>query len=299
MPPRNAIARVARHSSQVLEKRIEGTGAIGVLARLWAWQVWRRVVRRPVVVRCAEGSLLYAPSWSRATALIAGTGLTERDDALFVIDLLRPGDLFVDVGANVGFYTLLAARRGARVEAFEPTPEACAACERAIDLNGIRELARIQCVACGEAPGIARFTTGQDVGNHLAAGGEPGIDVTVSTLDAELAGHEAAMTMVKVDAEGHDLEVLRGALGAIERLRPVILTEIWTGGAGPLALLEPFGYLPYAYDPATRTLSEIAAGARRGGNILLVPAEKLAAVSDRVASAERPVLRAPSIRWRA
>ncbi|HEX4188482.1 MAG TPA: hypothetical protein VHY83_11335 [Solirubrobacteraceae bacterium] len=43
------------------------------------------------------------PSWSRVAAVIAGTGLTERDDAIFVIDLLRPDDLCVDVGANIGF----------------------------------------------------------------------------------------------------------------------------------------------------------------------------------------------------
>jgi hypothetical protein len=61
---------------------------------------------------------------------LVGTGLTERNDSLFAIDLLRPGDLFVDVGANIGFYTLIAARRGAQVEAFEPTDEAAGWCER-------------------------------------------------------------------------------------------------------------------------------------------------------------------------
>lgn len=281
----------------MLDGRIEGSGAVGVLLRLWAWQVWRRAVRRPVVIRCAEGSLLLAPSWSRATSMIAGTGLTERDDALFVLDLLRPGDLFVDVGANVGFYTMIAGRRGARVEAFEPTPEACAACERGIELNDIRALATVHRLACGAEPGMARFTTGHDISNHLAGSDEPGIDVDVSTLDAELAEHQASMTMFKVDAEGHDLDVLRGGMVTIERLRPVILVEIWTGGAGPLALVERFGYRPHAYDPGARSLTEIQPGYRHGGNMLLVPDSKLEAVRDRVESSQRPTLRPPSIKW--
>jgi len=282
----------------VLEKRVAGEGAAGVLLRLWAWQLWRRTVRRTVVIRCAEGSLLVSPSWSRVTAVIAGTGLTERDDALFAIDLLRAGDLFVDVGANVGFYTMLAARRGARVEAFEPTPEACAAIERGIALNSVSSLVTLHRAASGSEAGTARFTTGLDISNHLAAEGEPGIDVPVVTLDEQLAGSEPELAMLKVDAEGHDLDVLRGALHMIERLLPVILVEIWTGGAGPLALVESYGYRPFTYEPATRTLSEIRPGMRRGGrNMLMIANGRLDAVRERVRVAERPALRAPAIKW--
>ncbi|HEX3510949.1 MAG TPA: FkbM family methyltransferase [Solirubrobacteraceae bacterium] len=296
-PRRGPLARVAHHSSLVLEKRVAGMGATGVLLRLWAWQLWRRTVRRTVIIRCAEGSLLVSPSWSRATASIAGTGLTERDDALFAIDLLRAGDLFVDVGANVGFYTMLAARRGARVEAFEPTPEACAVVERGIALNAIGSLATVHRAACGSEAGTARFSTGLDISNHLLSGEEPGIEVRVVTLDSELADSAPALAMLKVDAEGHDLDVLRGALETIARLLPVILVEIWTGGAGPLALVEPYGYRPFAYDPAARTLDEIRPGERQGGNMLLIAEAQLQAVRERVRAAQRPPLSAPAIKW--
>jgi FkbM family methyltransferase len=296
---RGPLGRVGHHSALVLEKRIDGTSAVGVLARLWAWQLWRRTVRRTVVIRCAEGSLLVSPSFSRASAVIAGTGLTERDDALFTIDLLRAGDLFADVGANIGFYTMIAARRGARVEAFEPTPEACKALERGLQLNAVAALVGVHRAACGSEAGTARFTTGLDISNHLAAPEEPGMDVPVTTLDEELAGREASMTMFKVDAEGHDLDVLRGGMGTIERLMPVVLVEIWTGGSGPAGLLEPFGYRPYVYEPSTRTLSEIRLADRRGGgNLLLIADAQLEAVRERVRAAERPALQAARISWR-
>ena len=92
--------------------------------------------------------------------------------------------------------------------------------------------------------------------------------------------------------------MLRGGLYTVERLLPVILVEIWTGGAGPLALVEPYGYRPFRYEPATRTLSEIRPGAGRGGgNMLMIADGRLDAVRERVRVAERPALRAPAIKW--
>ena len=270
---------------------------MGALARVWAWQAWRRTVGRAVAIRCAEGSLVYAPSWSRVAAVLVGTGLTERDDAIFTLDVLRPGDLYVDVGANIGFYSVLAARRGARVEAFEPSPEAGRACERSVALNDLEHSVAIHPIACGATSGVVRFTTGLDIGNHVARGSEPGIEVAMSTLDDQLAGADAPLSMFKVDAEGHDLDVLRGALGAVERMRPVVQIEIWTGAGAPRELLEPFGYRTYSYDPASRALLEIHPGQRQGGNALLVADANLELVRERLRDAQRPELRAPTVRW--
>ncbi len=296
--PARWLFRAFRLSALVTRHRSDATSRPGVLARLWLWQVWRRTVRRPVTIRCAEGSLLRAPSWSAMAAVLVGAGLTEREDALFVLDLLRPGDLFVDVGANIGFYTVLAARRGARVQAFEPAAQARAVCEHNARLNGVQARTTVSRAACGAAPGVARFTTGLDIRNHIAGSEEPGVDVPVTTLDDELANEgDAEVTMLKIDAEGHDLDVLRGARGAVERLRPVILIEIWLGGARVRELLDGLAYRPYAYDPDRRLLEEIAPGPRQRGNLLLISDPALERIRARVEAAERPALRAPSVRW--
>lgn len=236
---------------------------------------------------------MVTPPWSRMAASVAGVGLTEPNDSLFVLDVLRPGDLFVDVGANIGFYTLLAANRGADVQAFEPTAEAADCCERSLALNNLRAI--VHRVACGAEPGTVTFTTGRDIGNRITDG--PGIDVPIVTLDQQLDGTQAVGAVFKVDAEGHDRDVLLGAMGAIDRLRPVILVEIWTGGQGPLALLGPKGYKPYAYDPESRSLREAALDSKRGGNMLLIPDSRLDGVRGRVRDATRPVLRPPRVRW--
>jgi FkbM family methyltransferase len=272
-------------------------GAPGVLARAWAWQVWRRAVRRPVVIRCAEGSLLIAQRDSRLAGVIASTGLTERDDALFLLDLLRPGDLFVDVGANIGFYTILAARRGARVLAYEPGPAAWESCRANIVLNDVEALATVHRAACAASPGVARFTVGLDIADHLIDGQEGGIEVPVTTLDAELS-QEAAVTcsVFKIDAEKHDMDVLLGAMATLERLRPIVLVEVWMGGQDVRGLLEPLGYRPYSYDPGSRDLSPGHSPAR---NMLLIADAERAIVQERLATAERPVLRPASFKpWR-
>ncbi len=225
--------------------------------------------------------------------ILVANGIAERDDALFVLDMLRPGDLFIDVGANIGFYAAVASGRGARVHAYEPAPAAARAVRRGAELNGREALVTVSEAACGEVAGRARFTTGRDLTNHLAADSESGVDVDVVTLDAELMD-EQSLTMIKIDAEGHDLDVLRGGINAIRRLQPVVLVEIWTGGSGPAALLEPLGYRPYSYSPGDRRLTGMRT--KRQGNMLLVPEDRRAAIEERLRSADRPALTPPSVR---
>ncbi len=288
---RNLIRKAILLSQRTLKQKTTGSTA-GVLARLWEWQLWRRTIKRPVTVRCAFGSYMICPPWSRMAGSVAATGLTERNDSLFVLDVLRPGDLFVDVGANIGYYTLLGASRGARVEAFEPTAEAVAYCERSLAVNGLH--ATVHRAACGAEGGTARFTTGMDIKNHITDGA--GIDIPMVTVDSQLDGVQAALAVLKVDAEGHDLSVLRGASATVERLQPIILVEIWTGGEGPFQLVRAHGYRPYVYDPDARSLREVSADHRQGGNLLLIPDSRLAIARERV-RVGRPPLHTPQVAW--
>jgi FkbM family methyltransferase len=288
----------AHHISRVaLAWRLAGMSPIGVLYRLWMWQLWRRTIRRTVTIRCIEGSLLLAPPWSRMASHIAATGLTERDEALFVLDLLRPHDLFVDVGANIGFYTVLAARRGSRVLAFEPSPDAIRMCRRSVELNGAEALVTLRNAACGAAKGRIGFSTGLDTGNHIVAGEDADLEVELTTLDRELATERPGVTMLKIDAEGHDLDVLRGSIDAVTRLRPVIMVEVWRGGTGERRLLEPLGYGAYRYRSDDRLLESVPLEFAGQANLLFVYRPLYEAVANRLASSDRPRLTPPAIRW--
>ena len=136
---------------------------------------------------------------------------------------LHPGTLFVDVGANVGLYSLWAADLGSAVISVEPEPEARRALEENATLNGY-EFEVIPAALSKEA-GVMRFTHGLGPMNHLMPEDSPGgVAIEVRTLD-DLLGDRTAHG-VKVDVEGAERFVLEGAPRAIEQRRlPVIQLE--------------------------------------------------------------------------
>ena len=299
VPITAALYRAFFVSMVALSWRLDGTSAVGALSRLWAWQLWRRLTGRPIIVKCADGSRLYAPAWSRMAGLVAAAGLTEPDDARFALDFLRPGDLFIDVGANIGFYSVLAARRGASVKAFEPTPDARAVLERNAFLNGVECDVSVREAACGSASGSARFTIGLDIDNHLASADDPSaVAIEMTTLDQEVSDAVTGQLMLKVDAEGHEVEVLGGAGELISKYRPVVLVEVYDGGRSIRNVLSGHGYQSYKYDPRHRRLFQVSPGPRGQGNLLFIADAILDEVTRRVQEGTQARLRVPTIQWR-
>ena len=119
-----------------------------------AWQVASRVLRAPAVVPLtARTSRVLERGMTGATENF-DCGLREFEDMAFLIDLLRPGDLFMDIGANVGTYTVLAAGHcGARAVAVEPLPATFARLCRNVRRNDIGHLVRAHNCGVGEAAG--------------------------------------------------------------------------------------------------------------------------------------------------
>src|SRR5438552_5096249 len=190
---------------------LNATGRLSALGRVVRWQVASRLIAGPIALPFVEDTSLFA---MRGMAGATGNwycGLHEVRDMAFVLHLLRPNEHFLDVGANVGSYTVLAAGAvGARVTAVEPIPEAFAHLARNIALNGLG--ARVRALQCGlsNAAGVLPFTSDLDSVNHVLAAGEelPSIEVPVRTMD-DLVGRDVPVLM-KVDVEGHEHAVLTG-----------------------------------------------------------------------------------------
>jgi FkbM family methyltransferase len=144
---------------------------------------------------------------------------------LRVVDGLR-GGTFVDAGASIGFVTVRAARRAERVVAVEPHPVRFAYLERNVNLNGLTNVTCVNC-ALGSARGtVTMFDLDPTLGPHpVDISTNPGrgsrFDVDVRPLD-ELVSEPVAM--LKVDVEGAELEVLRGARNLLAQ-RPVVYVE--------------------------------------------------------------------------
>ena len=169
--------------------------------------------------------------------------------------LLDTGDTAVDVGANVGHMTsVMAARVGpaGKVVALEPHPAVFA--ELAANVQSWRDAAPVEAhaVAASGAAGRLRLATGDDFarnrGTATIGAGAAGIEVDVVTLDGLLG--DARVGVLKIDVEGHELDVLQGArelLGAA-RARDVLVEE-WGSYPTPVTrCLTDHGYTLFSVD---------------------------------------------------
>ena len=143
--------------------------------------------------------------------------------------------VFVDVGAYVGFYTVLAARHGWRVIAFEPNPISLILLRYNTALHNVGDRVVIVGKAIGDVHGCARFSIASSPSESSFTKYLRGelklldIVVEVVTMDSVLESlgiEDVDSLVVKVDVEGFGLRVLRGARKTIERFRPFILFEV-------------------------------------------------------------------------
>lgn len=150
---------------------------------------------------------------------------------------VRPGDVVLDVGANIGYYTLLLARLvgpNGRVHAFEPEPSNFALLEKNVRENGYQNVVLHQ-AAVGEASGTTQlFLSETNLGDHQLGGagnGRRAVDVRQVNIDEILADEERPISFVKLDIQGAETGALRGMERALKRAgRLTIFTELWPEG---------------------------------------------------------------------
>lgn len=157
-------------------------------------------------------------------------------DIGMLIDAVVPDDgVLIDVGANWGYFPVfLAARPGFRghILAVEPFPPSAAALADVIAATGIRHVVEPLAVALGAAPGRAAMSEEAFTGNNRISRDGTG-EVPVETLDRISAARNLArLDCLKIDVEGAEAEVIRGASQTIARFRPVVVFENWLDAAG-------------------------------------------------------------------
>lgn len=186
-----------------------------------AW--WR--ARRASPMHTAHGFSM------RGDVAVASPGF-EQEEVDWLTARLDDFDVLVDVGAHHGFYTCLAGARGKRVVAFEPSSQNLRYLLGNIALNGLEDRVEVFPVGLAAAPGVLELF-GRNTGASLRPGWNAQSEsdstfVAISTLDRILAGLDDALrVVVKVDVEGAELGVLRGATETLARsVAPTFLVEI-------------------------------------------------------------------------
>lgn len=190
-------------------------------------------------------------------------GTSDPDEQGWLCRHLSPGAVFFDIGANVGFFTVLGARLVGDqgfVVAFEPVPENASQLKRNVQLNDFRHVMVVQ-AAISDELGTASFALppGRRDTGHLASQTEDGLpttEVQVLTIDHWLREFGALEpTVLKIDTEGAEIDVLRGSRETLRTARPAILVEVhWLGQTFVDFVKEelaPLGYVARLSDGGT------------------------------------------------
>lgn len=244
------VAHVARRPEPARDRAL-------AIAKFGYRQIHKRITGESLVVPW-EGLRLEVPTDATSAASAFYFGRHDGWEFSFIERLLRHGDVVADVGANAGVYTLFLARcvgPSGKVVAFEPEQHNVALLRRQLDRNALGQVEIVE-AAVGAQPGVARFLAHRDAVGRLAREGESAndvVEVPVTTLDDRFP--EAGPVFVKVDVEGFELDVVRGAEALLARGRPIVWQlEISDGGPGRTpevlaGLLEKAGYSFFRYDP--------------------------------------------------
>jgi FkbM family methyltransferase len=150
-----------------------------------------------------------------------------------VLSLLRPGDTVIDVGAHVGTFSVPIGRAigpTGRLVCFEPAPESHRLLEMNIEMNGLTATTITRAMAVGDHDALYRAVAASDHntgGTYLEPSDDPDA-IAGTTLDAWLLRNAdiAELDLLKVDTEGMELMVLRGASNTLAERSPIVYAEV-------------------------------------------------------------------------
>lgn len=264
--------------------------------RVLGYQAWKRLAPRPLLAELEGGiQLKLFPSSSSASNVVYFNGWFDYEETHFLTRFLRPGDEFWDVGANIGYFTVLAASlvgTSGVVRAFEPHPPTVAMLRENIGINHCSQVV-VHPTALGECTGSVLLTADMDVSNRIVDV-YAGATVEVSVAPGDEIAADARPTFIKIDAEGSEMKVIRGLERLIQRMRPVLQIEVIEhllrkGGSSVDELRQWAHHNDYLFFQPKGGLLSVPFAGQLNGNVLLVAAERVREVESRLVSAPAPL----------
>jgi FkbM family methyltransferase len=199
-------------------------------------QLYRNHILKAVVVRTNAGFLVEVDGRDMVTRDVLLTGEWEPETGQAIRDNLNPGDVFIDVGAHVGYFSLLAnglVGGAGKVVSIEANPTTAARLRKNIELNGFKHSVVYEGACVDHEKPVTFFTGnwnntgGSSVVQGNAGKGSTKVTVRGVTLDkivSELGLKK--VDLIKIDAEGAEPQVLLGASGVLESYGPALILEL-------------------------------------------------------------------------
>lgn len=195
-------------------------------------------------------------------------GLHEFEDMGFLLHFLRETDVFFDIGANIGSYTILASGHcKAKSICFEPITTTFKTLQKNIDLNQLQNVATAKNIGIGESESMLTFTNSMDTVNHVVTTSDDSMlisNVAVYPADFFLKDYKCP-ALVKIDVEGYEATVLKGMPLILQNqnLKAIIIELNGSGeryGVNEKEIhytLLQLSFLPYSYNPFIRVFTKL------------------------------------------
>ena len=200
-------------------------------SRFLKWQIAKRLMPYPMIYPFVNDiKIIMDKGLTSATAQYY-MGLSEFEEMSFILHFLQKDDLFVDVGANVGCFTLLASGiKAANTIAIEPIPENFQYLRNNLIINGLENKVEALRIGLGDKQGFLNFTQNVSQNNHVANENDIDIiNIEINTLDAVLSNKKPIL--LKIDVEGFEKAVIDGASHTLkqESLEAIIIELVGLG----------------------------------------------------------------------
>lgn len=193
--------------------------------------------------RAGEVKMFLNPDDPGVSMRIAKERAWEPKETYWFMTVLREGDTVVDIGANVGYYTLLGARivgETGRIYAFEPDPVAFGILEKNVRINGLTNVVLEQKAVSNEPGAIRLYLAAVNKGDHKiyeTDESRASIEIEAVALDDYFAGSKTAINFVKIDTQGAEGAIIEGMERIIRENDDILMVvEFWPFG------LNGFGY---------------------------------------------------------
>jgi FkbM family methyltransferase len=204
--------------------------------------LYRIIEPKGIIQIHVQGSKMYVNSRDKAIVhSLITKGIWEEFETELISKLIKPGDTVVDIGANIGYYTLIAAKtvgNDGRVYSFEPEPNNYELLVKNVKINDYTNAITVQKALSNKRGKLTLFMDKTNFGAHSLSQkniiSQKGGFVTVetTTLDDFFGNFEkdSKIDFIKMDAEGAEGLIVEGAQGILKQNKIKILMEFWVYG---------------------------------------------------------------------
>lgn len=296
----NKLSKLVELLKLIIKSPLNINRPVRAITNFFLFQIRSRFARRHIIFHWIGNTKFFVQRGEPGLTLNIYCGLHEFEEMAYVLHVLDKKDIFVDVGANLGSYTILACGiNDAHGFCFEPIPEVYNKLQNNIILNDIQDQVKLFNVGIGKQEDELFFTRDLGPANHILTASDEYLGkktrVKVFPLDTFL--HNEMPTLLKVDVEGFETLVINGGLETLQKpsLHSVILELTGIGekrGFDEDRLVDQmksFGFLPYLYDPFLRSLVLLEGKNTTGNNTLFCRQIRIDHIRKKVKEA-RPFL---------